>query len=189
MIGGTIALDIDGVLADFTYPFSDLAADLYPDRMTPRAVGSQPTWHFEELSEAEQARVWEAVDATGGEFWRALPPLFTPGELEAMHVAELRGFRFVYVTARHSKAEGPTHDWLQAHRLPAGPLYMTGRKAGLLRGLPWLRGMLDDSPQGVEAMARAGLPVYVRDWPYNRALEREAPRVGSLGEYLAAVTR
>ncbi len=99
------------------------------------------------------------------------------------------GFEFVYVTNRQKGIDlhRQTVLWLNEHGWPKGDLFVTRDKAEALRSFgKTLVAHLDDAPENIEAMRGLGLPVWVRDWPYNRHV-LGVPRVGSLGEFLAEV--
>lgn len=189
-----IGLDLDGVMADFTHPFSVVAHDLFP-HVPVRTSGAQLTWAFEGLTAEQLAEVWAAVDGTGGAFWFDLCPLFTRGERNTL-VDLSATYDIAYVTARMRRAHEATSGWLHKHGLMVyrSEFHMPGgNKAAFLRKRygDRLIGFLDDKPAGVLEMHAAGLPVWVRDWPYNRdaSVRGVVPRVGSVGEFLAAVTR
>ena len=190
--GKVIGFDIDGVLADFVGPASQLLHELYEIR--PRSSGSQLTWHFPITEEQEQT-MWEAIDATNGRFWRHLKPLVTDSELDEMWALERDGYAFCYVTSRHRKARQATMEWLVEQQFPIGKLHMVKDKASYLsQQLPSaldeldLAGFLDDSPQHARELAARGLPNYIRDFPYNRGMGVPGIRVSSVGEYLFLVT-
>ena len=184
MTGRVIGLDVDGVLADFTRAFRVIANDLYG--VPVHGSGGQPTWHPHDLTAEQDQQVWRVIDGKP-RFWHNLDPIITPGEIADLN-AIVRGEdeEVVYVTARHDRAAVATGYWLRANGLPPGDVIHAGDKVPVLNDTPRLRGFLDDSPHGVTKMRAAGLPVFVRDWPYNRHVE--AARVGSVGEYIAALT-
>lgn len=181
-----IGLDVDGVLADFCRAYREIAHSLHG--VPVHGSGAQLTWHPADLTEAQDAEVWRAIEASDS-FWRNLDPVITHGDILDLRAIERAGVAdFVYVTARHRWARSQTLVWLARHGLPAGRLHMTGDKAPVLAKYPGLVGFLDDSPHGVATLHAAGAPVYVRDWPYNRDLSAAVPRVGGVGEYLHAIT-
>lgn len=180
-----IGLDIDGVLADFTRAYRLIAHDLYG--VPVHGGGGQLTWHPHDLTDEQDAAVWGVIDRSEGAFWQLLDPVITPGEIKDLQVLHGEGWQFVYVTARHEHTRFATEAWLARHGLPYGDLHHAHDKVPVLtRYGELLYGFLDDSPHGVAKMHAARLPVYVRDWPYNR--HTSAPRARSVGEYLARVT-
>lgn len=181
-----IGLDIDGVLADFTRAYRAIAHDLHGVPI--HGGGAQPTWHPHDLTDEQDAAVWAEINASGGLFWRRLDPVVTPGEVSDLNALVADGYSVAYVTARHAKTLYVTGRWLYEAGLPHGEVTSANNKVPVLtRYGEALQGFLDDSPHGVRRMHGAGLPVYVRDWPYNRQIVGP-PRVGSVGEYLHRIT-
>jgi hypothetical protein len=180
-----IGLDVDGVLADFTRAYRVIAHELHG--VPVHGCGGQPTWHPHDLTGPQDAEVWAVIEAAP-RFWHDLAPVITLGEIDDLRAVAWGGTAIVYVTARNPITNVATKAWLAAHGLPQGEVRHAGDKVPVLAARPGLRGFLDDSPHGVAKMAAAGLPVYVRDWPYNRQrLTIGVPRVGSVGEYLDRV--
>ena len=179
-----IGLDVDGVLADFTRAFRSIAASMYGVKV--HGSGAQAQWQFHDLTAEQDAAVWREIERRD-QFWQNLDPVITPGEVDDLGALAAEGVRFVYVTARHDTAANGTYSWLCEYGLPEGEIVHAKDKVPYLSAVSGLRGFLDDSPHGVEHMHAAGLPVIVRDWPYNRHLGAHIPRVYSVGEYLAKV--
>lgn len=151
--------------------------------------GGQRTWRQHDLTDEQHCAVWAAIE-TRPYFWNTLGLTCTEGEIEELQHLARQGARFVYITARPLTAALATTEWLLAHDFPGGDFRMTHDKAeAIQREYPEITGFLDDSPEVIKAMWGQRQPVYVRDWPYNRAPLRglSLPRVGSLGEFLAAV--
>ncbi len=172
------------MLADFSRAFRQLANDLFPGKPV-HGPGAQPTWRPYDLTEAENTEVWDHINRSS-DFWYDRQPLVTPGEVADLWAAS-RQFDIKYVTARHSRAREQTERWLKAEGLPPGRLTLVPDKVPTLSKVADLRGFLDDSPAGVKTMDEASLPVYVRDWPYNRGLPQYIPRVHSVTEFLHAM--
>lgn len=186
LISPVIGFDIDGVLADFTRAFADMAQEMYGLRA--RSSGAQLHWRFP-LTEEQETAVWARIDSGNGRFWRELKPLITDGELDDMWDLQKDGYHFTYVTSRHSRAKQATGQWLIERQLPKGGLHFVKHKAPYLAEVENLKSYIDDSPEQITAMYRMGIPgVHVRDWPYNRDVNLPAARVTSVGEYLALVS-
>lgn len=181
-----IGLDIDGVIADFVHPFGKMAQEMFGVRARP--AGAQLQGRFNGLTDEQERALWDRIDSDFmGEFWENLPPLVTPGEIEDMHALRSEGYEFTFVTSRHSKSKYATERWLMKHGF-VGRLHMMKHKAPYLAEVENLVAFIDDSPAHVEAMRDAQVKVYLRDWPYSRHVTG-VPRVGSVGEYLYAVTQ
>lgn len=178
----SIGLDIDGVLADFTYGFTREHARMFGGK--PWSCGAQPHWRFD-LPQDEINEVWRAVDKSD-DFWYMLPPIAGFGEFETLRQVE-RAYNVVYVTNRSGGVNylGQTREWLRNRGL-VGELVATPDKTDALSLLPNLLGHIEDSPTNIEDLKAHGLPVFIRDWPYNRHVEGE--RVGSVAEFLRRVT-
>lgn len=174
-----VALDLDGVLADLADGLTRLAAHVFGTPII--SAGAQASWGFEGvLVDAQLTAVWDMIRASRT-FWSRLSPLVTPGEVGMLH-----GFDVVYVTSRIGlDVVGQTATWLSGLGLPAGPVFVTRDKDPVLReqGLPPI---LEDRPRNLKRLWVAGLPVYARDWPYNRGVEG-VPRVSSVAEFLHLV--
>lgn len=175
-----VGFDIDGVLANFTHGFTRLAV-VAGQIKEPHDQHDVETWDFPFHVDP----VWALVDKSRV-FWEGLPPLFTPEDLEAIWALHLEA-TIIYVTSRSGPANvgNQTMNWLTAMELPEGPLMLakSGRKSELLKPMEHhLLAFLDDSPKEVAAMAEANVPVYVRDWKYNKGVE--VPRVSSIAEFV-----
>lgn len=180
-----IGFDIDGVLADFTRAFRVLANRKHG--VPVYSGGRQATWLFDDMTREQVRAIWAEIDGESG-FWSGLDPLITRGEIHDLSAAADAGAQFIYVTSRPAYARNETLQWLMVHGLPAGDLHVTEDKPGVLRGVAGLAGFLDDAPHNVNDLHAGGLPVYVRDWPYNRVDVIDGiRRVYSVGEFLGAV--
>ena len=178
-----IGFDIDGVLADFVHPFNKMAEEMFGIRA--RSAGAQQQWRFDRLTDDQEREVWDRIDMLGT-FWEGLPLLITPGELTDMDALRSEGYVFTFVTSRHSKAKYATERWLDSHGF-VGEFHMMKHKAPYLAQLEHLLSFIDDSPIHLAAMHSANVNAYARDWPYNRDIAGQIPRVGSVGEYLHQV--
>lgn len=171
----TLAVDIDGVLADYTTAVA-------------RAGGLAPT-HGP-----------TTYDMLGGEWfpdkdaWRRAHTAVT-GDLRELEIidseapASLHQFRdagmgIIYVTAREGTPETPhasvrtdTRDWLECHGFPdPDRLVMTRDKAGVDYDA-----LVDDAPHNLAAALRAGRVAVAFDQSYNRNCECSC-RVQSIPE-------
>ncbi|WP_405746604.1 hypothetical protein OG422_27045 [Streptomyces sp. NBC_01525] len=101
------------------------------------------------------------------------PPL---AEGVALALADARDCEIAYLTGRPEKYRRPTLDWLAAHGLPEGTLWMRANddrrparhaKLDLLRRLARgrkVRHLVDDDALVCDASARAGFPVVHAQW-------------------------
>ena len=175
----TVALDIDGVLADFCSPFTRLAVELgLTDRVTTNAA--QETWHFDFPVDP----VWDKVDSMYS-FWEGLPTLVDAEDMEALYALADEA-HIIYVTGRRESAANQTHRWLQDWDFPEGSVFFVPPKSDkegvILPNKHQMIGMLEDKPAVLEALAKEGVPMVARDWPYNRHVS--VPRVGSVAAFV-----
>jgi hypothetical protein len=177
-----VAFDIDGVLADFCYGFTTLHEG------KGRSQGAQPTWDFA----GHVDPTWEKVDASRY-FWHELPCLASSAERSEMRALADRA-DILYITGRQegdNDTFGQTRRWLHDWVFPHGNLILTTDKTPILAGFgSALVGVIEDRPTLISTMWKAGLPVYVRDWQYNREIDsRVEGRVSSLGEFVYLMNR
>lgn len=155
-----IALDIDGVLADFC-----AAYDAKFGKGEHGYAADTTVWDFD-YSLGEKMRQVKDDE----EFWLTMPRLVNPSDLKFEPVA--------YVSAR-SIPEDFTRKWLVANGFPAVPVYHTKDKAETLKSLG-VDIFVDDSFQQFQAMNRAGICTYLMDAPYNRRYDVGFKRLISL---------
>jgi hypothetical protein len=119
-------------------------------------------------------------------FFAAAPadPPLRPGVVLAHELAA--SYDVVWLSGRPERSRAATLAWLEAHGLPAGPLYLRSNRdyrpavEAKLEVLVRLTGdrevavVVDDDPRVVDAVRAAGLPARLAEWvPYRRTL-REA---------------
>lgn len=183
-----VVIDIDGVLAEFTYSYSTLAHKISDGNVPPaHSTGRQQTWDWDgQYSKQLMNACWRAIDESDS-FWAELPLLVSYPEIE-----ELQRLRdkvsIMYLTGRlvtpQNSVEDQTRYWLHKHGFPEGELCFATDKGAFLnsRGLSPLS-VIDDKPETLNQLFDGGHRVFCRDWPYNRHLTEELPRVYSLGEW------
>lgn len=184
-----VAFDIDGVLADWTFAFTLLASSRY--RMEAISTGCMLRYAGIPLSTSEKAEVWRETERTIG-WWKSLTPLASPGDIHAMRVLAKQR-RVMYISNRHNtdSLRDQTLLWLKDYDFPQGDLILTRDKPTTINALtnsgylpyPKMLGIIEDSPYNLEAFRQAGLPAFVRDWPYNRDSAPTLPRVSSVAEF------
>lgn len=158
-----VVVDLDGVLADFCFGFTEM---LY---RRPRSNGTQETWTFD-ATPLQIKRAWARIDQSKT-FWYSLVPLVSESEVsDARHLA--RSADFVYMTGREERGNdtlGQSTRWLKFLGMPEGAIVLEGDKlAGVRRLTGDVYGIIDDRPRNITRLQHAGEPVYVRDWQYNR---------------------
>lgn len=185
----TVVFDVDGVFCDFVAGYTQLAHELFGTPVYP--TGAQRTWGFTGTTPEQDAQLWEYIKASPT-FWLTMDPLVNLPEVNMMH--EFAGeHHIVYMTNRVGLHPGrQTREWLMTNGLPQGDIEVVRDKAeAIASGYPDVRAIIEDSPSNIEVMLDKRLPVYVRDWPYNRVLSWSAPiapgRVSSVAEFLDRV--
>jgi len=181
-----VVFDIDGVLCDFALGFSRLAATIF--RFEPYTTADQVTWKdFRKrgLSYEDIGKVWNLVDHS--EFWwETVPPLMSQSQDIAWMTLLSQVVDLHYVTNRSApdNVGDQTRRWLSKHGYPEGDVHVVSEKAQFVQNtFSNLLGAIDDSPYNIEGYATRGLPLYVRDWQFNRDTCPELPRVQSVKEF------
>ncbi len=205
----TLVFDVDGVLADFCYGFSELAIRrFHQPLMAPYSSGGQPDWNWGEYP-GIPIHVIDSMWAFIQEseiFWRDLLPLVPRGEIKDMK-ATCQPFDVIYMTARPGDtAKQQTEGWLVDYGFPAGRVIIqTDKPKGCLQlqeAGATVVGILDDRPGVVVDLYEDGWPVTIRDAQYNRVttadvsahrrrslqeMDRVGLRVTSLAEFLGRI--
>lgn len=189
-----IAVDMDGIVTDFSYGFSKVVRDLTGGR-APLVYNYDEirTWRWEpwywpegftnELNEEAWARV-----GRDGSFWKNLKALY-PDDLEDLRQLH-DGRGVVFMTRRQGVY--PWHqtvDWLERHGIYEPLLYVirSGEEKHDLchdMGVPVL---IDDNPKTMEAARDAGMHVVTITYPYNESV-KNVTRTGNLGDALRVAT-
>lgn len=186
-----VVFDIDGVLADFMFCYTQLAGKVNPE-VPMYSTGAQPEWNGLDrwLSEKETSEVWRRIESDP-RFWFSLPPLTSRGDV--MHVRELAEWRRVaYCTSRVGEtAQSQTEEWLKYHNFPAGDVIVARDKVAALEefGSCWV---LEDYYENFAALRKARHDVYLLDRPYNRPdarLDEVFYRVSTVAEFCCLVGR
>ena len=174
-----LALDIDGVLADFITPFLKLlearsgSGPIDPESITDPNFMHHPFLTKEIISQCMEAASYDP------EFWRALMPLLSPGQWRSLDRIS-RSHEVVFITHRWVRDSYDIHqitcDWLRRHGLTRPVVHFTQeRKSGLIRKLG-IELFVDDRHENCEDVASAtDAVVLMPHRPYNQAFNH--PRV------------
>lgn len=171
----TLAVDIDGVLADYTTAVA-------------RAGGIEPAYGPTNYSMVgggwfpDKDAWWRAHTAVMGDLQGL--ELIDPEAPSRLHQFRDAGMRIIYVTARegtletpHSSVRTDTRYWLECHGFPdPDRLVMTRDKAGVDYDA-----LVDDAPHNLVDALRAGREAVAFDQSYNRVCECSS-RVHSIPE-------
>lgn len=181
------ALDVDGVLADFSAGFVRKANQIWPARFP---QGYEPDRWDWDLSDSDRDQVWKAILADGC-FWYSLPAYHQNVRAVAMHQQAFPDDEIFYVTNRPDTA-----GWT-AMRQTATWLVLVGimtisssvittpddvHKSEIYQVLG-ISASLDDKPENVRSFA--GHKAYLLDRPWNRDHQSGKSVVSSVEEYLS----
>ncbi len=165
-----IAVDVDGVLADFCGGFAD-----YVSRRTGKSRSTLPnptSWNFwgEWGLTAEQFYELFGFFGEAGAFGQC--PIY-PEAREGLYALREAGHRILIATARGAerlsspqfkrKVQEDTIEWLSKHNLPFDDLCFVHDK-GLLRASV----LLDDATHNLTRASEVGIKAVCFDQPYNQ---------------------
>ena len=149
-MGLRLAIDLDGVVADFNGGWMRAYNEAYGTELTPDQVtfwdGLHELTHFEDMG-----AFWRwASDHGGHSVFRHLEVY--DGAVEALRRLNRRGHDIVVITSKPDWAIHDTLEWLADHRIPTREIHITDDKYEIDCDV-----YLDDSPYK--------LPEYVRERP------------------------
>lgn len=185
-----VAIDVDGVIADFTWAFTGIAVELGLLGRR-RRCSEQNTWHFEKGREPFPADpVWEEFRSRWN-WWLTLEPF---PDIEAtipflnQAIAEHDVF---FVTSRVPTkglaVDAQTRYWLEGLgvNMPhAGMVVVpTGQKGLVCRGLR-IDVAIDDCPDNLMDLINHDVRAIARRWQYNRFPDWGGEFSLDLGEFL-----
>mgnify|MGYP001608882537 FL=1 len=189
-----IAIDIDGVLANFTQPFQSAVNSLYPGRLED-GYAPKDFWYTEKLSSEESLAALTSTFQTHN-LWTKLEPLPDAKELQTLlHELHMNAVDVIYATHR-PKTPGmsslaQTNRWLIHNDLMRGNtttvvVDKSQHKAHLYEILN-VKFSVDDRPDTILAcQAVPGHRPYLleRSWNVN---DIHLPRVRSMQEFVKIV--
>ena len=168
-----VALDVDGVLADFSKAFSELAFHLKVSDKPAVGATEQPTWDFNFPVDP----VWRFVDQSFN-WWERVPSLLDLGSVADINWAQTR-HKVYYLTNRKDSSllapsqnrtiEEQTRRWLEKQGIDTQRAVIIGckNKAAVAHALG-IDVALDDSPDNLMGYQELGIPCVRMDRPYNR---------------------
>lgn len=176
-----VALDMDGVLADFCWAFSSLIHNTIDPSVQPVHPDKVYQYNFG-IDDDTISEAWEAVKASYN-WWETLPCLLSRDEKVLVnHLAEQH--EIVIITSRVATKGMPVHEqtrnWLWANGLPYQiDIFVESRRTkGLRCAQEGVDLLVDDSPDVIEA-AKPYCDVVIRSWPYNQHVQ-DVTRIDSL---------
>jgi hypothetical protein len=166
-----IAVDLDGVLADFHTPFVRTAIRLFPDLdpnlIASADVGASPPADVGDalddttgsgtplpssltLTRRQSESVWRQI-ASVEDFWETLDEI-EPGSVASLaRLADARGWEVLFITSRPKVAgrtvQRQSQAWLQARGFSLPSLYVVRSSRGRLAEALGLDVVVDDRPE------------------------------------------
>ena len=163
-----IAVDLDGVLAEFSEAFSRLVSERYG---TPILRSDQvPSWDWNGVLTKEQMDYgWDAVRSSDT-FWGSLAPL-APSSVFATLASYQKAIPIVFITSRIGRhVYDQSAMWLERMGIENPLLVVVPEgwsKASITRDWP-LTAVIEDAPEQALALAENDTWVYLVGYLYNR---------------------
>lgn len=187
-----LGIDIDGVLADFTYPVARLASELFGISVS----GYATTWNWMQeygVTGDREKELWEYL-TSHPEWWGNLP-LLQGADVPLRHLHTLNESMqadVYFITTRPGAGvKLATEVWLQSHGFLNPTVLIASKKGPIAEGLK-LDFFIDDKPENCydvrPFVARTFLPI--RPWNVDRATVRmlgdyDITRVNELSDALS----
>ncbi len=164
-----LGVDLDGVVADHTYRFREILADIRG--VDPEIYPLQRSWDFGEwdLGPGEYAE-YHRVAVMEHDMFRTMPMI--DGAADALWRLSDAGVWIRIITHRlyvhwgHEKAVADTAAWLDSNRIPYRDLCFLGAKPQAEADA-----YIDDAPHNIEELRSYGNTVIAFDQPYNQEID------------------
>jgi len=186
-----IAMDVDGVWADFVLGFSEVMHNKVWARCPIYSTGEHKEWRFESTQE-QYDETWDIISNDHMNWWMTLECLAPVGAIAKVNKITADKDNYVYyLTSRKAlnlglSAEIQTEQWLRGLGVinPRVICTKSSTKADLVNALD-IEYFIDDKPQILEDAVKncPNTLVSARDWWYNRDIEVDA-RYDSVEEAL-----
>jgi uncharacterized HAD superfamily protein len=170
-----LGIDIDG-----TIKYTHRAAIEIYNRVLKRNIKEEEvtTYLLDEpygLDGEEGRALWRRLEA---EIYQIGKPLeYSADSLKRL---EQEGFEIVYITARPNGkiVQEITEEWLFKNDFPfADRLFMNSQDKAKIALEQEIEMFFEDDPMHVQNLVANGIHTVVMDWPYNRVLPNEIPRI------------
>lgn len=172
-----LGVDIDGVLADFTYPVAALASQMFGLQVSGYATHWNWMRDYGVVDERER-ELW-AYLTSHPEWWQSLPTL--PGAADALdrlcalHESGLADVYFI-TTRPGPGVKLATETWLREHGFDRATVCIAGDKGPIAAGLK-LDFFIDDRPENCYSVAGMGASsrphdvqrIFIPERPWNTA--------------------
>ncbi len=170
-----LGIDIDG-----TIKYTHRAAIEIYNRVLGRDVKERDvtTYLLDEpygLSEVEGRELWLRLEA---EIYQLGKPL--EHSADSLKRLEQEGCEIYYITARPAGkiVQEITEEWLAKHNFPAAnKLFMNSQDKARIALDNGIDLFFEDDPMHIKNLISSGIPTIVMDWPYNRRVPDEIPRI------------
>jgi uncharacterized HAD superfamily protein len=180
-----LALDIDGVLADFVTPFLQLLAartgsgPIDPASITDPNFMQHPFLSRELISECMEAASYDP------EFWRAMSPLLSAEQWQALDRISSE-HELIFITHRWVPETYDineiTCDWLRRHGVTRPVVYFTQEKKSALIRKHRIALFVDDRHENCEDVAtETDALVFMPHRPYNQTFHH--PKVRRIHDF------
>lgn len=176
-----LAVDVDGVLADFTFGYHKLLAEWHPEYAV-HTTAEQKTWDYTAIANDHEAETWTRLKQHPT-FWQNLPSRLTAEEQYKL-IFLCGEHRVYFVTNRMgNQPERQTAAWLRARGVYDPNVIVTCDKALAVRAIGAVFA-IDDKPENIMAM-HPYTHTTLYTLPYNRHYAGPMDYVvSSLGEWI-----
>lgn len=163
-----LALDVDGVIADFVSAAIELAQNNGLGHLFPKSHDEWRDYYHPLMDE-----LWVHINEAGERFWMSIKPY--PEKLPIKPVA--------YITSRRLRPE-ITEAWLFRHGFPHAPVITVANKSLKREAIVQVgaAAMVEDDPETMTALNSAGIRCFLMDRPWNRHVQDLGLRIHSLRE-------
>ncbi len=158
-----IAFDIDGILANFHYSFSQVANKLFGCPIV-EDINNVKAYRWEDwgypLTKEQHNKVWREIDKNVEDFWFNMKPLVNDSAFRKLKDLENKGHSVYFITSRRNTAGknvlNQTNRWIKKHTsLEHFSVIPSEKKGKILDGIK-SDYIIDDYPENlIEASIEA----------------------------------
>ncbi len=165
-----IVFDVDGVLADFTWGFTELRQRLYGEGYIITSSEAQ-SWDEHSAGHSDyNRRTWDHI-IQSDTFWAGLPKAITESTVD--HIIELESVHDLYFATSRigTRVKEQTEDWLMNNLLLFTPTVILTKYKGEFCKCIGATMAIDDKADNASAIAwltEGKTQSYLLDRPYNR---------------------
>lgn len=182
----TVMFDVDGVLADFTKGFTEVAYRMYGTPV--RFMTDMAYYNDFGLDDEQVAEVWRYISAWR-DWWSNLLPLVSPEVFyQIQNLARLN--QVYFVTNRYHgtpSTQNQTVRFLQWHGIESPSVIVSKHKAEVARALR-VQFSIEDKAENASEIADVDVRSYLIDRRYNQIdVDPRVIRVATVSEFLEDV--